>query len=386
MGKSDGLASNECNQGAYFKDSQGYLWFGTVDGVSRFDPNLCIPNTNPPIMHLNRFQLFDQDLPLSNSDIHWNFNYNENYFKFAFIGIDLCAPHKVKYKYRLSGIDQEWIQTDNPFVQYTNLDDKDYTFEVMAGNEWGYWSEPAQLSFTISPPVWERWWFVLIAFLIIISPAVVVIRLRINRMLALERLRARIAADLHDDIGAGLSEINILSAVAAAKVPAEVRSILETELDKIGATARSLIESMSDIVWLVNPKKDAITDLISRLKDSFNDLFEAKGIQFSSDNEDTLQKVHLEMEYRQHLFMILKEAIHNAIKYSDASEIQLSVHLSGKILSIQLKDNGHGFDINQAKSGNGLHNMKDRAEKIGGRVNITSGNGNGTVIEFTGKV
>ncbi|MEJ2053764.1 MAG: ATP-binding protein [Calditrichaceae bacterium] len=129
-----------------------------------------------------------------------------------------------------------------------------------------------------------------------------------------------------------------------------------------------------------------MTDLISRLKDSFSDLFEAKGIQFSTENEDALQRVHLEMEYRQNLFMILKEAIHNAIKYSDASEIQLSVLLNGKILSIQLKDNGKGFDTDQMSSGNGLHNMKTRAEKISGQVNITSSNGNGTVIEFKGKV
>ena len=337
-------------------------------------------------MHLNRFQLFDQDLPVKDKDKQWNFKYNENYFKFAFIGIDLCAPHKVKYKYRLSGIDKDWIQTNNPTVQYTSLNDKDYIFEVMAGNEWGYWSKPAQLSFAITPPVWERWWFILISFLIVISPVIVVIRLRMHKMLALERLRAKIAADLHDDIGAGLSEINILSAVAVAKTPPETKPNFETELNKIGSTARLLIESMSDIVWLVNPKKDAITDLISRLKDSFNDLFEAKGIQFSTDNEDALQKVHLEMEYRQHLFMILKEAIHNAIKYSDAGEIQLSIQLNGKILSIKLKDNGRGFDTRLLHNGNGLHNMKERAKKIGGRINIASGNGSGTVIEFPGKM
>ncbi|MEJ2053765.1 MAG: two-component regulator propeller domain-containing protein [Calditrichaceae bacterium] len=198
MGKSDGLASNECNQGAYYKDSQGYLWFGTVKGVSRFDPNLCIPNTNPPILHLNRFQLYDRNLPVNKLERQWNFSYDENYFKFAFIGIDLCSPDKVRYKYRLSGIDQNWIETDDRSVQYTNLDDKDYTFKLMAGNEWGYWSEPIQLSITIAPPFWERWWFILLSFLIVISPVVVVVRLRIQRMLALERLRTKIAADLID--------------------------------------------------------------------------------------------------------------------------------------------------------------------------------------------
>ncbi|MBN2426615.1 MAG: hypothetical protein JXR46_06030 [Calditrichaceae bacterium] len=386
MGKSDGLASNECNQGAYYKDSQGYLWFGTVKGVSRFDPGLCKPTKTPPTLHLTKFKLFDKNLPFINKDVKYNFNYDENYFKFEFIGIDLIAPHKVNYKYRLSGIDQEWIKTNYPFIQYTNLDDGDYVLEIMAGNEWNLWSEPQQVFFKISPPFWETWWFILMSFLIIISPVVVVIRLRIQRILALERLRSKIAADLHDDIGAGLSEISILSAVAASKIPRDKKPVIETELNKIGTTARSLIGSMSDIVWLVNPKKDGFPDLISRLKDAFDDMLEAKGIIFSVDNTQTLQKTRLNMEYRQHLYMIIKEAIHNAIKYSEADKLQLSINLQGKILIVCIKDNGKGFDINRARPGNGLKNMKNRAEKIGGYLNITSGNGQGTQIEISSRV
>lgn len=386
IGKSDGLASNECNQGAYFKDSQGYLWFGTINGVSRFDPKLCKPNPNAPVVHITKVQLFDKLIPKEVLRTNPVFNFNENYFNFEFIGIDLSSAQKVKYKYRLSGVDDSWKSTTHPSVQYTNLDDDDYTFDVKACNEWGYWSKPVTLNFTITAPFWERWWFILSAFLITISPAVVVIRQKIKRRLVLERLRAKIAADLHDDIGAGLSEINILSAVIVAKTPAEIKPLIENELNKIGQRARSLIGSMSDIVWLVNPKKDAVSDLVSRLKDSFSDLFEAKDILFKTENTDSLQSVHLEMEYRHNLFLLLKEGLHNAIKYSEANNITLSVKTDGKLLIISIKDDGKGFKTSQHSSGNGLINMQKRAEKIGGQLELNSSEGKGTQITFSGKI
>ncbi len=386
IGSRDGLASNECNQGAYYKDSQGYLWFGTVNGVSRYNPALAKPDTIAPKIHFTRFRVYDKDIPIENRNTIREFRYDENYLKFEFVGIDLMAPHKVIYKYRLSGVDEDWVTTTHPNVQYTRLDDNAYTFEVMAGNEWGYWSEPIQLAFVINPPFWETWWFLLIAFLITVSPIIIVIRQRINRLLAVERLRTRIAADLHDDIGTGLSEISILSAVIAARAPAELKSVCQYELNKIGQTARALIDSMSDIVWLVDPRKDTVLDLVSRLSSSFTDIFEAKGIQFRSRNTELLQRIRLDMEYRQHLFMILKEAIHNAVKYSEATEIVLSVSLSGKRLTISVKDNGKGFDVNQKFTGNGLRNMEERAAKIGGQLTLSSKIGEGTLVEFRGTV
>jgi signal transduction histidine kinase len=203
-------------------------------------------------------------------------------------------------------------------------------------------------------------------------------------LLAVERLRIKIAADLHDDIGAGLSEINILSAVVAARTPPELKAACDNELNKIGQTARTLIDSMSDIVWLVNPKKDAISDLVSRLSDSFADVFEAKCIRFHCKNSDALQQVRLTMEYRQHLFMIFKEAIHNAVKYSEADRLDLSIQFKGRKLNIRLQDNGKGFDPHAASSGNGLHNMRERAAKIKGALTVDSKKGEGTCVEFSG--
>ena len=382
IGHGDGLAGNECNQGAYYKDSQGFLWFGTVNGVSRYDPSLDKPNPNAPKIHFARIQMFDRELPLTGHP--GSFRYDENYFKFAFIGIDLLAPDKVTFKFKLSGVDKNWVVDSRPYAQYPHLDDGRYTFSVMAGSEWDRWSEPITYSFVIRPPFWKTWWFILLAVLVTVSPAVVVVRQRLKRLLAVERLRTKIAADLHDDIGAGLSEISILSAVIAAKMPPDVKSASENELNKIGQTARTLIDRMSDIVWLVNPKKDAISDLVSRLSDSFADVFEAKCIRFHCENSDVLQQARLTMEYRQHLFLIFKEAIHNAVKYSEADSLDLSIQLKGRKLNIRLRDNGKGFDPGGVSSGNGLHNMRERAAKIKGTLTVASEKGEGTGVEFFG--
>jgi len=383
--RGDGLASNECNQGAYFKDSRGNIWIGTVKGVTCYCPTSDCPNVTPPQLHISRLRVFDREIPLSQPKPSLRFKYQENYLKFDYVGIDLCAPHKVKYQYRLSSVDENWVYTSHPLVQYTNLSDGDYTFEVIAGNEWGYWSAPASVHFQIAPPFWKTWWFTLVVAVLFCLPIFIYVRARILRLLALERLRTKIAADLHDEIGAGLSEISIMSEVIPFKLPQEIHANIQPDLKKIGSVARELIHNMSDIVWLVNPKRDTLYDLIFRLGDFWEKVLTTKGIKFKTQNLDLLNRVRLPMELRQQLYLIFKEAINNSLKYSDCSEIILTAEKKSNTLILQLSDNGNGFDLSQPSSGNGLKNMQNRAQKIGGKLHIQSAPGSGTTVTFTGK-
>ena len=205
-------------------------------------------------------------------------------------------------------------------------------------------------------------------------------------MLAIERLRSKIAADLHDDIGAGLTEISILGEVIAQKLSGPAKPLVTSELQKINATARGLIDSMSHIVWLVNPRRDSLFDLISRLSDSYKELLDSTDIQFKTQNLESLKKVHLKMEHRQHLFMIFHEAINNSVKYSKGTEILLNASLRGKQLTLQLMDNGRGFDVALATAGNGIQNMTERARTIGGELSIISNPDSGTEIRFEGNI
>jgi ligand-binding sensor domain-containing protein/two-component sensor histidine kinase len=381
----DGLASSECNQGAYLKDSEGNLWVGTIRGVTKYNPSADQPALAPPRTHITHIRVFDHEIQPEQNNILSPLSYYENYLQFQFIGIDFVAPHKVTYRYRLNKTETDWIHTDYPQVQLANLEDNSYCFEVQSGNEWGIWSESAAIEFAILPPFWETWWFRLLAILIIGGMIGGFIYSRIRSLLMIERVRAKIAADLHDDIGAGLSEINILSAVAETKTPPEAKKYVQGELNRISHTAGQIIDSMSDIVWMVNPKKDSVTDLVSRLKDVFNDVMDAKGIRFHSENIHLLKKIKLHMESRQFLYLIFKEAMNNAVKYSECSEIAMKISVERKKLSITLQDNGKGFSKDTLKAGNGLINMQERAKKIKGELRIESQLGSGTVIEFRGK-
>ena len=190
----DGLASDETTQGAYLRDSQGYLWFGTIKGVSRFDPRKKERGGQLPIVHITRTRLFERDIEMQNGEMP-GFNYDENYFKFDFIGIDLAAPSKVKYEYRLTGVDPDWVRTVNRFVQYTNLDAGDYEFQVRAAGEWGNWSDPSVIVFTINPPFWKTWWFITLSLAVLVGIVAFTSSYRVRQLLAIERLRTKLAAD-----------------------------------------------------------------------------------------------------------------------------------------------------------------------------------------------
>ena len=327
----DGLASDECNRDALFKDSTGRIWVGTVKGVTCYDPKKDLPNSLTPEVHFTRVRLFEDDIHLKNFKKHVSFKYNENYFKINFIGIDISSPRSISYKYRVVGMEDDWFETNEGYVQLTNISSGDYRFEVMAQNKWGYWGEPVSISFAIMPPFWETWWFISMALLMIIGAGTFLVMTRFKQLIAIERLRTKIAADLHDNIGASLTEISIMGEVLSARLSPEENDV-KSGLNSIAETSRSLVDKMSDIVWLVNPKRDSLYDLILRLKDSYTDLLYHKGISFKSNNLKSLEKISLSMECRQNLYLIFKEAINNSLKHSNCSEITLDANVKGKNL------------------------------------------------------
>jgi len=382
LGYGDGLASDECNQGPALLDSQGRIWFSTNRGVSCYDPSRDLPNTVPPKVYITRVRLYEDDLSLGAFAGQAEFAHGDNYFKFDFIGTNPPAPEAVVYRYRLSRIDRDWVDAQQNLVQYTALLHGDYTFEVKARNEWGYWSEPAALRFTIKPPYWKTRWFVLLVVIAAGGTITFLVLNRVRHLLALEKLRTKIAADLHDDIGAGLTEISIMSEVIAQKLPDDQRGLVKSELGGISTASRQLVIGMSDIVWLVNPRRDSLHDLIARLGDAYNESLRSSNISLRVRNVASLKNVHLGMERRQHVFLIFKEAINNAIKYSGCSEITLDVEAKGGRIEIRLADDGKGFDPAEVSSGNGLANMKDRASKIKARIAIESTLGRGTTVSL----
>ncbi|MBN2000005.1 hypothetical protein JW935_20800 [candidate division KSB1 bacterium] len=382
---SDGLASEECSPSACCRDQDGHLWFGTIRGLTRYNPAAEQSVTLPPLMHIKSMQVFQKNIDLYKKRAGIKLFYDQNFCKFEYLGVYLPASHKVRYQVRLLGLESDWVNTEQTFMQYANLNDDCYTFQVRAANDWGVWSQPQEIGFYIEPPFWERWWFILGAVLLGGGLAVHLVSIRVKSLLAVERLRAKIAADLHDNIGAGLTEISILSEVTTRHLGKNKTAESIFCLEKISETARRLVDSMSDIVWLVNPKRDSLHDLMVRLKDSYNEFFASRGISFRINNLTVLQQIHLPMEYRHNLYLLFKEALHNSVKHSQCTEIVLDADFRNKNLRVTLVDNGCGL-VETKPSGHGLESMKRRSKIIGGRLIIKNAAQGGTRVEFSGKI
>ncbi len=384
ISQEDGLIGNDCSNNALFADDNNIIWIGTSKGLSKYNPNADKIRESAPPVYITGINIFNRSRSLEDFKKQPILSYNDNYIDFIFGGINIPNSHKTRYQYRLVGVDKDWVSGKETHIQYTSLDDGQYTFEVKAANEWDFWSQPASLSFTITPAWWETWWFYTLAVLSIGFLIAFFASYKYRNLLAIEKMRTKISADLHDSVGSGLSEISILTEFLGAQVP-EDRADLKSGLGNVARISRTLIESMSDIVWLVNPKKDTLKDLFKRLQMSYHEVLKYSDIDLSVENIDDLENIRLPMNFRQHLYLIFKEAINNAIKYSEGDLLNLAIETSGNNLVVTFSDNGKGFNQDDKKMGNGLINMKNRAKEIGGNIEYFSKANEGTTIKFTGK-
>ena len=394
---SDGLQGNQFFWGASFKGNNDELFFGGTKGLNAFYPEELKSNSHIPPVVITDFQIFNKPVEINadNSPLKKSITetkeikltYGQNVFSFEFAALDYKSPNKNRYAYMMEGFDKDWIYSGNRrYVTYTNLDPGEYTFKVKGSNNDGLWNEKgASLTIEILPPLWRTWWFLSLASILIIGIVGLIIYVRIKHLIEIGRFRTKLAADLHDNIGSSLTEISILSEVISKKIKSEDKDVMKS-LRTISSSARSLVDNMSDIVWLVNPKRDSLYDLILRLRDTYSELSSYTNISFRSENIISLQKISLSMEHRQHLYLIFKEAINNCITHSECTEITLDALVKGKKLEMTLRDNGKGFRMEHIKNGNGLDNIKNRAKNIGGTLRIDSKAGEGTIVQFEGNI
>jgi ligand-binding sensor domain-containing protein len=351
-----GLGQRTGNVGACLRDRRGRLWFGIQSAVTMIDPAAARPRRRPRVL-------------LRRDDL-----------TFSFTGIDLAA-HRMRFRFRLDGPVHDEMETEQRAQRYPFLQPGSYRFEVKAVNDAGLWSDPATLTFTVpAPPWWSRPAVVLsLAAAAVLLAAGFYSAARVRQLLEVERLRTAIAADLHDQIGAGLTDIAILSEVAVRKagdLP---------ELARVSATARELVDGMGDIVWLVNPRRDSLYELFLRLKDSYAELFAHAGAQLEVADLSPFEKVRLPMAYRRDLHLLFQEALRNALRHSGCQHAELSVALHGRRLEVLLRDDGRGFDPDRTGQGEGLETMRRRAARLGGRLAIDS-SATGTEVRFAGSV
>jgi ligand-binding sensor domain-containing protein/signal transduction histidine kinase len=380
--KADGL-SNEFVTVA-LRDRLGALWFGTQNGLSRLVPQEDQPEP-PPTVLISGLRIAGVQYPLSElgetivSGLRLDANQNQIQIDFGGLAFDLSDV--LRFQYKLEGVDRDWsAPTDQRTVNYISLAPGTYRFLLRAINDDGVVSQsPAVVAFTILPPIWRTWWFLTLTAFLLAGVAYLLYRYRVAQLIHVERVRTRIASDLHDDIGSSLSQIAVLSEVLRTQATQKEREFARP-LAQIARVSREAVDSMSDIVWAINPQRDHLHDLTRRMRRFASEIFPASGIEFSLKVPGPEQDIRLGADIRRQVFLIFKEGVNNIVRHSECSVANMELNIAEHWLILYLKDDGKGFDPNGVNEGNGLMSLRRRAKSMGGELEMFSEPGRGATL------
>jgi signal transduction histidine kinase len=407
-GHSDGLPAAECSGGlqpACWKADDGQLWFSTSAGAVRIDPDHVKKNLSPPLVIIETMTVNGEAVALNGtaSDPQpRTIRPGRHRYEFQFTGINFTAPEKIGFQWRLNGQDSEWVDgRQQREAAYSGLPPGNYVFEVRARNNDGVWSpEPSLITFSVAPFFWQRpavkagFWFagLSLPFLFITS----VMRRRHRRELrhleyersleqqrfrhkqAMQTERASIAAELHDDLGANLTQIQWLG--EAVSPAGETASPSSEQLSRISRKCREMVCRIDEIVWAVNPQNDTLGQLVAYICEFAEQFFRDTPTRARIDVAPDIPQLQLESDVRHHLFLIAKEALHNVAKHARTDRVWIRITIDGGSLKILIEDRGCGFDAAMAEHGDGLANMRRRAELAGASLSIESDATSGTRV------
>lgn len=361
--------------------SNGDLAFVSNNALLIFDPmqfERNIPPSRPTISSVRLFGVYVGDGIVANSQRI--FSSHQNNLSFDFNLLNFPIQDRFGYYYRLVGAGQDWVRDKGDFqAVYSLLPPGAYRFEAKTANELGVFSEATVYAFEIKPALVQTWWFKVFLGLFFLGIVILIYRMNVNRILAMVELRSHLARDLHDDMGSTLSTINILSSMAKTKLETDPAKTSEY-ISKISENSQRMMESMDDIVWSIKPQNDSMEKLIARMREFANQVLESKDIAFTMEVDEGIQGIKLSMDARRDLFLIFKEGINNAVKYSGTRQVFISFGLEKDLFIMRIQDKGKGFDLEHLEEGNGLGNMKKRSAKLGGNLEIITRPGKGTEL------
>jgi len=406
-GINDGLPTLECSEGSQSaggKMADGRLLFPTAKGLVAVNPGGAKINPLPPPVWIEAMRVDDKKFADGHDAGPLKVPPGRHRIEFEYTGLSFVAPEKVRFECRLNNFENEWADVGTKRVTtYNYIPPGKYSFQVIVCNNDGVWNKTgASMKFEVLPYFWQTMWFRLLGGLATAALAGGLAwfdtRRRMRRRLeklereqAVERERSRIAYDIHDDLGAQLTRITMLSDSAREELadPTQVTD----DLNQIYDTACDATRAMDEIVWAVNPKHDTIESFASYVEKFGFDYLDAAGIRCRLDLPAKLPPQRLTTEARHNLFLAYKEALHNAVKHASATEVRIAIAFEAKTLELVVEDNGRGFSLNDGTNkgprerrrtagGNGLENMNRRVREIGGECHIDSEPGRGTKVKF----
>jgi signal transduction histidine kinase len=404
------MPSDECTTGfspGGLKTRSGRLWFSTSKGVVAADPRAQDANSPPPTVVLEELLVDGVELPSpgnratasdsarsKTSDLH--IPAGKHSLEFRYTGLSLRAPERIRFRYRLEGLDPEWIDAGTRrSVSYAYVPPGDYRFQVTACNSDGVWNTAeANLSFIVMRQFWQARWFLALVVICLIAVVAGVARLiekrkhkrqlqHLEQEQALQRERARIAQDLHDDLGSSLTRLSLLSDLLKAdkEIPAQV----EIHATKITQSAGQTVRALEEIVWAIRPGSDTLQSLVEYVSHFANELFEGDHTRCRLDFPHDLPSRPLPPEMRHNIFLIIKEALTNALKHAGAKEVHVQAKILPGAVQFTVQDDGKGLKPAAVSSNgrrHGLDNMHRRAEAMKATLNISPGSPRGTTVNL----
>jgi ligand-binding sensor domain-containing protein/signal transduction histidine kinase len=415
-GKSEGMQSLECTGGyqpAGLKARDGSLWFSTVKGAVQIEPARLVGpgtgvavasgrqfNVHPPPVVIEEVWVNDEQVLLetsANAAATVVVRPGQKRMEIRYTGLCLTAPEKVRFRHRLVGLDPSWVEAgDGRVARYTQLPPGEYRFEVIACNNDGVWNlQGASVPLRIEPHLWQAAWFdILIGLLAVVGIAGAVRTVAVRRMRhkleilrqrhALEEERSRIAQDLHDDMGAGLTEVALLSEVV--RLNRDTPDAVEKNARRIFASSREMTQALDEIVWSVNPANDTLEKLVAFVCEFSQAFLGSAAIPCEVDVPAVVPDLEVNARSRHQICMMVKECLANVIKHACAKTVTLTLRLEGCSLEITVEDDGVGFDPARVKDTTGTHdglvNLKQRLTVMNGTCEIQSVRGHGTRVRL----
>ncbi|RYD46898.1 MAG: hypothetical protein EOP85_06515, partial [Verrucomicrobiaceae bacterium] len=390
----DGLPSRECIGGyqpAGWRARDGMLWFPTGSGIARVRPGFVSMNKVAPPVYLQSVRA--NGVLHTRADGPVTTEPGRARLEFRFVGLSYSAPEKITYRARLAGLDETWRELGTQRVAaFEAVPPGEYTFEVMAVSGDGLRSlDAARVSVLIEPHFWETAWFYLSvgALVLVIAAGTgwAAARMRMKRRIqdlkirnAREGERSRIARDLHDDLGASLTEISILAALAAEDAE---KSPLQPSLDQLSVKAKHVVGSLDEIVWAVNPREDTLRSLVDYIAAFAREFLDIARLPLRTEVTREVPELPMATTRRHGVFLAAREALNNIVKHSGATEVRLDISVADDLLEIRITDDGCGFEPDYAAGGNGLGNLKLRMQEAGGDCRIETFRQQGTTVFLT---